>query len=340
MTLRQWLLIALGALIGGAGLFVIFKIWAHKQALKKQVEKVQSKIRPVREELKAGKAPAKDAIEALASNPQTRSALFECLREMKKLELFPEKYNNQKALAESDLVYWLSGPGQLGVYPDNIEFVKEMEIDSETPAGKIIYYLFRFRMKSQHWSTATGWMAGFSGPYVAGQPPKANVPGVYSSMLGYDKQSPDKHLLSAHHILKQKGVYQGLPAGKSNGKAAAKPSDNKPGIAPLPAAVQPSIAKPVTAMPSPASPAAVPVVGTSAAPKPAAASPVATAPVVAPVVAPVAPKPVAAYPVAAAPVVSPIAVQPAATPVAAPPAVVPAAVPPPAATPAAPVNKS
>lgn len=251
------LLLILLVMVGGAALFVLLKYLSHKSALKKQAERVQSRIKPVRDDIKAGKTPPQALLESLAANVQTRSALFECLRELKKQELFPAKYLDQKALAESDLAYWLSGPSGLGDYPDEIEFKQELLIDSGTPAGKVTYMLFRFRKKNNHWSSGIGWIAGVAGPYVEGQPLHANAPGVYSSMLGFDKQGPDKHVLSAHHILKQKGVYVGLPAAK---KQTAKPAAAAPAVAAAPAAQAPiAPAQPAATPAAPVAPAPAPV---------------------------------------------------------------------------------
>lgn len=299
-------LIIFCVLLGGGILFAIWKILAHKRGLKRQIDRLEAKIKPIRDELKAGRIPAKDTIETLASSPQTRSALFECLREAKKMELFPEKYNNQKALAESDLCYWLSGPGQLGDYPDEIEFVKEIELDSGTAAGRVTYYLVKFRKKGQHWSNGR-WMAGVAGPYQPGQPPRAKAPGVYSSMLSFDEQSPEKHVENSHHILKQKNVYAGMVAVKSTKQtpspaATPKPAQPPAAAQPKPPATKPAIPTAVAGIPAkPAQPAPVmipvPVVPTPAA----TAAPVIAVPrIVQPL--PAAPTPVRATPPAAAPV--------------------------------------
>ena len=60
------------------------------------------------------------------------------------------------------MVTWLEFPTELGVAPDEIEFLEEIVLQDE---GDIHYYAFRYRMLRQHWAKEFGWMIGVAGPY-------------------------------------------------------------------------------------------------------------------------------------------------------------------------------
>ncbi len=64
------------------------------------------------------------------------------------------------ALAEGELVRWLGDVTELGRAPDEIEFVETVACPG-SPGDDL--HVFRFRMRSPHWSSARGWMIAMSG---------------------------------------------------------------------------------------------------------------------------------------------------------------------------------
>ena len=78
--------------------------------------------------------------------------------------LYPDEFRGQAALAESDLVNWLTYPTELGRPPDEIELVQAIPFHTESDVGWADYFLFRFRTHTPHWSARDGWIAGISGP--------------------------------------------------------------------------------------------------------------------------------------------------------------------------------
>ena len=67
------------------------------------------------------------------------------------------------ALAEGELVRWLGDVTELGRAPDEIEHVVTIPCPGQ-PGDQLI--VFRFRMRSPHWSSARGWMVAISGAHT------------------------------------------------------------------------------------------------------------------------------------------------------------------------------
>lgn len=101
-------------------------------------------------------------VEEIANYPEMRGALIERLQSTHRFSLIPSTLTSQLALAEADLVQWLTFPTELNSVPDEIKFLKKVEA-KEQP-GQDMYY-FRFRTDEPHWASEDGWMIGWSGPF-------------------------------------------------------------------------------------------------------------------------------------------------------------------------------
>jgi hypothetical protein len=125
---------------------------------------------------------------SVASSSETRLLFYNKLEELGETSRFPEKYYNQEAFAESDMVNWLVYPTELARVPDDIELMKIATID------KYAFYLFRFRSLNDSWKDS-GWMAGISGPYLIDDKPNAKSPGyTFSKFEKWDSKTPDEHI--------------------------------------------------------------------------------------------------------------------------------------------------
>lgn len=74
------------------------------------------------------------------------------------LELF-----SPVSLAEGELVRWLGEVTELGRAPDELEYVTTVPSPAR-PADRL--HVFRFRMRSPHWSAARGWMLAIGGAHT------------------------------------------------------------------------------------------------------------------------------------------------------------------------------
>jgi hypothetical protein len=101
-------------------------------------------------------------VEEIANYPEMRGALVEKLQGTPRFSLIPATLVSQLALAEADLVQWLTFPTELDSVPDEIKFLKKVE--AEEQSDQEIYH-FRFRIDEPHWAAEDGWMIGWSGPF-------------------------------------------------------------------------------------------------------------------------------------------------------------------------------
>lgn len=139
----------------------------------------------------------------VAANAECRKWLFDGLHRLERAHLFPAELRNQSALAESDLVNWLSYPSELGRPPDEIELVQAVPFHTETDAGWADYYLFRFRTEAPHWSARDGWLVGVSGPFLRNDQPTIQALGdTFSAFTRWDRKSIGEHVDDVRELIK------------------------------------------------------------------------------------------------------------------------------------------
>lgn len=145
--------------------------------------------------LRLGQPVAAKHITEVAASAEMRSHLFGEMEKMKKSHLFPKKFKNQRALAESNMVNWLTYPTELGRVPDEIELMKIISIQTENSSEIADYYLYRFRTHKPHWSAKSGWMAGVSGPYFQNAGLAVDsATDTFSCFEPWDSTFPEEHL--------------------------------------------------------------------------------------------------------------------------------------------------
>ena len=115
------------------------------------------------EMLSLGGAVAPDRLDLIARDPEARAELLDGLRRIGRLEDLASRWRTAGARAEAELVRWLADDTELGRAPDEIEPVVVMAVGDHPDDG--VVHLFRFRMRSPHWSSARGWMIGAAGPF-------------------------------------------------------------------------------------------------------------------------------------------------------------------------------
>ncbi len=146
-----------------------------------------------------------ELFESIAASPEMRGTLADSLVQMGRPELFPKRYLNQQALAESELVRWLTFPTELGRPPDEIELMEVVSYDAGE-VGTLDYYVFRFRTVGAHWSAKRGWLAGWTGPYRRDEGLQIYAEDTFSSFDPAESATPREHVGSLEAVLERLGL--------------------------------------------------------------------------------------------------------------------------------------
>lgn len=151
-----------------------------------------------------GHDPSATAVEAIAAEAETRNLWVDMVSSLGRRDLLSERQLSQEKLAESNMVQWLIFPTELGRAPDHIELMKTIERDLGADAGVFVYFVFRFKTDSPHWSAKNGWMAGISGPFKRSEFPTTQDWGdTFSAFTKWDEFSADEHLASVEELMQR-----------------------------------------------------------------------------------------------------------------------------------------
>lgn len=104
--------------------------------------------------------------------------LYGMLKHFEQLQLFPRDLLTVTAQGESTLAYWLMHPNELGDAPSQIEFVEQ--IDRESNGRRMTFLVYRFRMPPENWAEKKSWMIGLSGPFFENDLPYSDLRGAFS----------------------------------------------------------------------------------------------------------------------------------------------------------------
>jgi hypothetical protein len=149
--------------------------------------------------VRLGVEPNSASVARIARDPEARASLFDALSELKRLDLIPPECRTQEALAEAQLVEWLTYPAELGRPPDETRFVET--ISAETDSGPADLYVFRVRAEGGQYTGPT-WFAGVAGPYLrANSPTTAGGWMTFSAFEPWDERSPLDHAELVAEIL-------------------------------------------------------------------------------------------------------------------------------------------
>jgi hypothetical protein len=117
-----------------------------------------------------------------AERAETRRIVARALQEKGRLDELPEHLRAQPALAEAEMVDWLSHPSELDRPPDEIS----LEAVVDAGAHRQVY-VFRFRDGDE-------WLAGIAGPYPSDGPPAIDGGGAtFSDFEPWDSRTPEQH---------------------------------------------------------------------------------------------------------------------------------------------------
>ena len=104
-----------------------------------------------------------DRLSLIARDPHARAELIGGLSMIGRAQHLPVAFATPVAAAEADLVRWLAEESELGAAPDEIEHLGNLRLEGAEAGDEA--QLFRFRVRSPHWSSWRGWMVGAAGPY-------------------------------------------------------------------------------------------------------------------------------------------------------------------------------
>ena len=137
--------------------------------------------------LRRGMAVPDDAIARVAADPATRGIFYRLTKEVGATARIPEAYRTRDAFAESDMVGWLSHPGELGQPPKAIEKMAVFEV--EKGDERVVLYVWRFQSEE-----SAVWKASVSGPYPV-NPPEGPLsgPSTFSRFDPWDKCTAEEH---------------------------------------------------------------------------------------------------------------------------------------------------
>jgi hypothetical protein len=172
-------------------IFIFYRYYATIRATQKRDKQVLDLIAPVVLEIQSGKTPDYSKINTLADDSLTRGNLYMLLNEKGKSELFPEKYKNSKSSAESQLVFWLLHPNELGARPSVIELAEIITRPQESIDYK--FFVFKFKWNFGPKDKNDTWTVGVSGPFDESKDPYKQGT-AFSTFGNYEDQSADKHV--------------------------------------------------------------------------------------------------------------------------------------------------
>lgn len=153
-------------------LIVVFLVWrltSVGRGVRKVNEIILDRIDPIGQRLSLGKPVDAAEVKSLAETHSNRPMLYDVLKHFEKLDLFPQQFMTREAQGQGQLAYWLMHPNELQEDPEDIEHVETIyrELDGQQAA----FYIYKYRMRADHWAGKDNWLLGFAGPYF-----EASVP--------------------------------------------------------------------------------------------------------------------------------------------------------------------
>lgn len=121
--------------------------------------------------LRHGHAVPDQAIDSLATDPETRADLYDLLDGLATTARFPQKHYTQSAFAESRMYGWLSHGGELGRPADAIETMAAVELADSPTNSRALYFVTRFRSDGID-ANGEEWLVGVFGPCHPSDPPE------------------------------------------------------------------------------------------------------------------------------------------------------------------------
>lgn len=146
--------------------------------------------------LKQGEMVEAETAATVAADPRVRLWLRAQLQDLDRMDLYPEAFRTQEAIAEGEFAQSLAGPD--GDLPDVEAIRYEGTQTAWTARGAARqFYLFRFRLAEPDARARRGWMAGWVSypPNVQPSPTTGGLCGT--NFTPYDNLTPEGHIAQA-----------------------------------------------------------------------------------------------------------------------------------------------
>jgi hypothetical protein len=128
-----------------------------------------------------------EPLERAAADPESRTVLFDALRDANRLDEMPPEHRTQAALAEADMVRWCAFPTELERPPEAIELMEVLPVDGDREV-----YVFRFRGGSGE--DRKKWVAGVAGPFPKdADPPEPHGEATFSDFTPWEDRTAREH---------------------------------------------------------------------------------------------------------------------------------------------------
>ncbi len=173
-------------LVNGIAL-LLWHYYLRRRYRKAIAEKYQI-IAPLIEKLAQKETISQTEIEGMVRDATLRHATYRALEAYGRLPLFPSNYLTIERGAESFLVTWLEFPTELGEAPHEIELFATIALDGILT---LTYYVFRYRMKKDHWAVRLNWIFGVVGPYGPRSKPYDIPSKIYSRFNATDTNTAE-----------------------------------------------------------------------------------------------------------------------------------------------------
>ena len=194
MTTLWIVLLVIGAVVGVVVVFLAVMYFRAVRGGKKVFLDIMRSLDPILLALQDGKEPDAGLVREAAAGARTRNALFDMHLRYQRLDLFPSQFHTWEAMTESDLVFWLLHPNELGCQPDEIELMEQVPADDGGGLMQQYYFVFRYRTHPPHWAAKDGWLAGVVGPHNLRAEPAPGSQAVFSRFDAYDSRTPEEHV--------------------------------------------------------------------------------------------------------------------------------------------------
>lgn len=164
-TIGYILITLIGSVVG---LYIVghISVW---RGVRKVRNKLRREVEPLSKRLEAQEGVDPNEVLAYARQPHLRSTLFQVLKRVGRLDLFPEAFLTDEAQGIARLVPWLMHPHELQTAPEEIELVERVARRVENEECSFLVY--KYRMGEGHWAAKDGWILGVVGPFTKNGPP-------------------------------------------------------------------------------------------------------------------------------------------------------------------------
>lgn len=189
------ILIGTLALVLVIGIALLIWYYNVRWRYRKTIAEKYSIIAPLIERLARKETILKTEVEAMVQDATLRHATYRALEAYGLLQLFPTNYLTIESGAESYLVTWLEFPTELGEAPHEIELFDTIVLDGIL---NLTYYVFRYRMKNDHWAAQYDWMFGVVGPYGPRSKPYDMPAKIFSRFSAADTNTAEEEVRWVH----------------------------------------------------------------------------------------------------------------------------------------------